>query len=151
MTIFFTIVNAAGLQFPEKVQGLKPYSKAQNITDSSSKPSSSGRNKGIVSTDLVLHSSEHPKLDFVGTESTEDADSQLKHYIAVIDAEKKTWQFIEVRRMTLRSTVKKRNVNVADEGSDNEDGADGTTVCILSFFVLMFPLQCDRRRDEQFY
>ncbi|EED18226.1 conserved hypothetical protein [Talaromyces stipitatus ATCC 10500] len=115
------LINAPGLQFPKKVHGFKPYTKESST--SSKTASSSGRNKGIVSTELLLQSSEHPKLDFVGTEATEDADSQLKHYIAIVDPEKKTWQFVEVRKMTLRSTVKKRNPSVAAD-EDDSDGAD---------------------------
>src|ERR1700744_3502411 len=100
-------VTAPGLQFPKKLHGFKPYTKEQ--TSSTTKEASSGRNKGITSTELLLQSSEHPQLDFVGTEATEDADSQLKHYVAIVDADQKTWQFVEVRRMTLPSSVKKRN------------------------------------------
>ncbi|PCG90300.1 Hypothetical protein PENO1_032450 [Penicillium occitanis (nom. inval.)] len=112
------LINAPGLQFPKKLHGFKPYTK-----ESTTKASSSGRNKGIVSTELLLQSSEHPVLDFVGTEATEDADSQLKHYVAIVDPDQKTWQFVEVRRMTLRSSVKKHNKEVAEDESDYEGAA----------------------------
>ncbi|TPR10825.1 sodium/hydrogen exchanger 3 [Aspergillus niger] len=90
------IITTPGLNAPRNLR-LNPYLKTRSKTSSSS-----SRNKGIVSSELLLQSSEHPKLDFVGREAEEDADSQLKHYVAVVDPENKTWQFIEVRKMTLR-------------------------------------------------
>lgn len=79
---------------------------------------STSRNKGIVSSEILLQSSEHPKLDFVGREANDDADSQLKHYIAVVDPVEKSWQFVEVRRVTLRGAV--RQVKEEEESSDEE-------------------------------
>jgi DNA-directed RNA polymerase I subunit RPA49 len=95
--------------------------------------SSSDRNKGINSTELLLQSSEHPKLDFVGREANDDADSLLNHYIAIVDPKKKTWEFVEVRKMTLRSSVKRNNqsTEIEEDGLDME--GDGTTVCILLY------------------
>lgn len=107
------------------MQGFKPYTRESS--NSTKVASSAGRNNGIVSSELLLHSSEHPKVEYIGSEATEDADSKLKHYIAVVDPEKKTWQFIEVRKMTLRSAVKAHNRSVEDE-SDIDEGID---VCIL--------------------
>lgn len=118
MRLTHNLVNAPGLQFPKKLHGFAPY-----IRESTKKVASSDRNKGIASTELLLQSSEHPVLDFIGTEATEDADSQLKHYVAIVDPDQKTWQFVEVRRMTLRSSVKKHNKEVAEEESDYEGAA----------------------------
>lgn len=79
------------------------------------------RNPGIVSTEMLLQSSEHQKMDFVGREGTgEDADSQLKHYIAVVDPERKTWQVIEARRVTVRGAVRSRKPEEEEEESDEE-------------------------------
>ena len=70
-------------------------------------------------------------MDFVGREAEDDADSQLKHYIAVVDPEKKTWQFVEARKVTLRGGV--RQVRSAeDEEEESED--DGVAV---RFFLPM--------------
>lgn len=83
------------------------------------------QNPGIVSSEMLLQSSEHEKMDFVGREGTgEDADSQLKHYVAVVDPERKTWQIVEARRVTLRGAVRSRKPGEAEE-SDEE------MVCIL--------------------
>lgn len=80
--------------------------------------SSTARNKGIVSSEILLQSSEHPKLDFVGREANDDADSQLKHYVAVVDPAEKSWRFVEVRRVTLRGAV--RQVKHEEDSSDEE-------------------------------
>jgi DNA-directed RNA polymerase I subunit RPA49 len=58
-------------------------------------------------------------MDFTGREGTgEDADSQLKHYIAIVDPERKTWQMVETRRVTLRGAVRSRKPE--DDESDEE-------------------------------
>ncbi|KAJ5689585.1 hypothetical protein N7462_003977 [Penicillium macrosclerotiorum] len=92
-----------------------PYTKArQDVAHSAT------RNPGIASSEMLLQSSEHERLDFVGREGTgEDADSQLKHYVAIVDPERKTWQVIEARRITLRGGV--RSVRQPEEDQESED------------------------------
>ncbi|RAH76372.1 hypothetical protein BO86DRAFT_459918 [Aspergillus japonicus CBS 114.51] len=110
------IVTTPGLNAPRNLR-LKPYLKTRSKTSSAST-----RNKGIVASELLLQSSEHPKLDFVGREAEEDADSQLKHYVAVVDPEDKTWQFVEVRKMTLRGAVRKlRSIDEEEEEEESEE------------------------------
>ncbi|KAI2934931.1 hypothetical protein CBS147320_665 [Aspergillus niger] len=109
------IITTPGLNAPRNLR-LNPYLKTRSKTSSSS-----SRNKGIVSSELLLQSSEHPKLDFVGREAEEDADSQLKHYVAVVDPENKTWQFIEVRKMTLRGAVRKMRAIEEEEEEESDE------------------------------
>ncbi|KAL4883281.1 A49-like RNA polymerase I associated factor-domain-containing protein [Aspergillus karnatakaensis] len=78
-------------------------------------------NHGIDSTELLLQSSDHPKLDFVGREANDDADSQLKHYVAVVDPASKTWEFVEIRRITLRGAVRKASTEEDEEESEDEE------------------------------
>lgn len=59
-------------------------------------------------------------MDFVGKEAKDDSDSQLKHYIAVVDPTEKTWQFVEVRKVTLRGAVRQAKQD-EDESSDEEE------------------------------
>lgn len=60
-------------------------------------------------------------MDFVGREGLgDDTDSQLKHYVAVIDPESKTWQLVEARRVTLRGAVRSKK-NVAEEEESEEE------------------------------
>ncbi|EAW12536.1 DNA-directed RNA polymerase I subunit RPA49 [Aspergillus clavatus NRRL 1] len=115
------IVTTPGVSAPRNLR-LTPYLKTRAKTSSSA-----NRNKGIVSSELLLQSSEHQKLDFVGREAEEDADSQLKHYIAVVDPEKKTWQLVEVRKLTVRGTVR-RNKLVEDEEESSEEEEEVKTM-----------------------
>lgn len=70
---------------------------------------------------MLLQSSEHEKMDFVGREGTgDDTDSQLKHYVAIVDPENKTWQIVEARRVTLRGGVR-TITNDEDEDSEEEN------------------------------
>ena len=79
------------------------------------------RNPGIVSSELLLQSADHEKLDFVGREGTgDDADSQLKHYVAVVDPERKTWQMVEARRVILRGALRTDRFEEQEEESDEE-------------------------------
>lgn len=113
------IVTTPGLNAPKNLH-LTPYLKQRNASSSGSKDTST--NKGIHSSELLLQSSEHPKLDFVGREGGDDADSQLKHYVAVIDPVNKTWQFAEARKVTLRGAV--RQMKEIDEGSEEVEISD---------------------------
>ncbi|KAL3476123.1 A49-like RNA polymerase I associated factor-domain-containing protein [Aspergillus californicus] len=94
---------------------LNPYLKSR-----SEESRNSAGNEGIASTELLLQSSAHPKLDFVGRESNDDADSQLKHYVAVVDPASKTWEFVEVRKVTLRGAVRKA-APAEEEEEESED------------------------------
>lgn len=103
------VLNSKGLRF-------NPYIKNRQDVEQTAT-----RNPGIVSTEMLLQSSEHQKMDFVGREGTgEDADSQLKHYIAVVDPERKTWQVIEARRVTVRGAVRSRKPEEDEEESEEE-------------------------------
>ncbi|KAE8355520.1 A49-like RNA polymerase I associated factor-domain-containing protein [Aspergillus coremiiformis] len=105
------IITTPGVNAPRDLR-LKPYLKDR--PDGSSLDRST-RNRGIVSSELLLQTSEHPKMDFVGREAEDDADSQLKHYIAVVDPEQKSWQFIEVRKVTLRGAVRRAKAAAEQE------------------------------------
>lgn len=56
----------------------------------------------------------------MGREANDDADSQLKHYVAVVDPVSKTWEFVEARRLTLRGAVR-RAAPAEDEEEESED------------------------------
>ncbi|KAI9924419.1 hypothetical protein ASPWEDRAFT_167396 [Aspergillus wentii DTO 134E9] len=111
------IMTTPGLNAPQNLH-LNPFLKNR---ESQSSSAASTRNRGIVSSELLLQSSEHPKLDFLGREANDDADSQLKHYIAVVDPEKKTWQFVEARKVTLRGAVRRMQPAEEDESSEDEE------------------------------
>ncbi|KAJ5992823.1 hypothetical protein N7451_008547 [Penicillium sp. IBT 35674x] len=109
------IATTPGLLDPKAIQ-FDPYLKARD-----GKRSTLARNSGIVSSEMLLQSSEHEKMDFVGREGTgDDTDSQLKHYVAIVDPENKTWQIVEARRVTLRGGVRTIK-NDEDEDSEEEN------------------------------
>ncbi|KAJ5948752.1 hypothetical protein N7454_002059 [Penicillium verhagenii] len=102
------VMNSKALRF-------NPYIKARD-----GKRATLARNPGIVSSEMLLQSSQHEKMDFVGREGTgDDTDSQLKHYVAVVDPERKTWQIVEARRVTLRGGV--RTIQQDDEDEESEE------------------------------
>ncbi|KAL5342969.1 A49-like RNA polymerase I associated factor-domain-containing protein [Aspergillus crustosus] len=109
------LINTPGVTSQPNIR-LTPYLKNRNKPDSRH----SAGNHGIESTELLLQSSQHPKLDFVGREANDDADSQLKHYVAVVDPANKTWDFVEVRKVTLRGAVRKA-ATAEEEEEDSED------------------------------
>ena len=107
--------DTPGLQSAQSLRW-NPYIKNRSTA---SKSAAASRNPGIVSSEMLLQSSDHAKLDFVGREGTgDDTDSQVKHYVAVVDPESKTWKVVEVRRATLRGAVRSRKA--AEEDSDEE-------------------------------
>ncbi|BDD62026.1 DNA-directed RNA polymerase I subunit rpa49 [Monascus purpureus] len=113
------IVTTPGLNQPRDLR-LKPYIKAREYSSfGRSANANSARNKGIAASEILLQSSEHPKLDFVGREAEDEVDSQLEHYVAVVDPEKKTWELIAVRKVTLRGSV--RNLKPAEDEEESED------------------------------
>lgn len=86
-----------------------------------------------------MQSSEHPKMDFVGREAVDDADSQLKHYVAIVDPEKKTWDFVEVRKVTLRSEVRMAKPAVESDEEEEEDdiATVGLNFCSIGKLLTM--------------
>ncbi|KAL4928707.1 DNA-directed RNA polymerase I subunit RPA49 [Aspergillus undulatus] len=110
------LANTPGVTSQPKVR-LTPYLKSRSQTNSSH----SAGNDGIASTELLLQSSDHPKLEFVGREANDDADSQLKHYVAVVDPVSKTWEFVEARRVTLRGAIRRKAEKDEEEEEESED------------------------------
>ncbi|KAJ5833296.1 hypothetical protein N7474_001607 [Penicillium riverlandense] len=111
------ITSTPGLQISNTLR-YTPYSKTREHV---SKSATTGRNPGIVSSELLLQSSDHEKMDFVGREGNEDAaDSQIKHYVAVGDPERKTWQVVEARRMKVRGAVRSKKASEEEAMSDDE-------------------------------
>ncbi|PLB51849.1 hypothetical protein P170DRAFT_433731 [Aspergillus steynii IBT 23096] len=110
------LITTPGVNAPRNIR-LTPYLK----TRADGPGHSSTRNKGITSSELLLQTSEHPKMDFVGREANDDADSQVKHYVAVVDPQKQTWQFIEARKVTLRGAVRSTKHVAEEEEEESED------------------------------
>ncbi|KAF2231962.1 hypothetical protein EV356DRAFT_535125 [Viridothelium virens] len=115
------IASSPGLAFPSDIS-LQTYKKKTGgsvLSDPRIAPS--GYKSDPVSYELLLHSTSHPKLDFIGKEEEAnqqpkldfidkeekanqepDTDYGLKHYTGVFDPETGTLQVIPSRKVTLR-------------------------------------------------
>ncbi|OJJ48843.1 hypothetical protein ASPZODRAFT_129165 [Penicilliopsis zonata CBS 506.65] len=113
------IAITPGVVPPRNLQ-LTPYIKSRDEESASSRKHSH-HNRGIASKEVLLQSSEHPKLDFLGREAEDQTDAQLKHYVAVVDPEQKTWQFVEVRKITLRGGIRRYKPTDDDEEEAEEE------------------------------
>ena len=66
--------------------------------------------------ELLLHSSAHPKLDYVAREEFSDgSEGHLKHYIGVYDPEIGELQLVQARKLIIRSILR-------SHGSDDHGG-----------------------------
>ena len=72
--------------------------------------------------ELLLHSSVHPKLDYIAREETSDgSEGYLKHYIGVYDPETGELQLVQARKLIIRSTL--RSSGNCDNGSESDKEA----------------------------
>lgn len=88
-------LNAPGISAPKI--SFTPYSKPKAAKHSNApvKPSTH---------ELLLHSSQHPRLDYTASESA--SDDHLNHYMAVFDPATSTLKVAQAHRLTLRATLR---------------------------------------------
>lgn len=68
------------------------------------------------STQLLLQSSEHPRLDYVAQEEKDgSSESQLKDYVGVFDPATNKLQLMPVKRVVLRSTLRSETEEMREE------------------------------------
>jgi DNA-directed RNA polymerase I subunit RPA49 len=65
--------------------------------------------------ELLLHSSDHPRIDFTATEGGTCIDKYLKHYVAVYDPVTGQLDIAEAKKMTVRGTVRQAEPAEEDE------------------------------------
>lgn len=95
------LASTPGLAF-DKSLALKPYTKRR-----SNAPQRPGQSGSIATDELLIESSEHPAIDYVGREEeVGGSDSLIKHYIGVYDPATGGLQVIESRKMTVRGIVR---------------------------------------------
>ncbi|KAF2811577.1 uncharacterized protein BDZ99DRAFT_461604 [Mytilinidion resinicola] len=92
------IASTPGLSFPSKI-ALKPYK--------------SGVVGGVLPpgkklpAKLILHSSDHPMLDYTAREEKDgSADSLLRHYVGIYDPDSGELKLMEAHKVTVRSTLR---------------------------------------------
>jgi DNA-directed RNA polymerase I subunit RPA49 len=87
------IASTPGLTFPTQIT-FKPYKRTKLLPDGSH-------------TELLLHSSEHSRLDYTAREEKDgSAESRLKDYIGVYDPATGKMQLMPVKRVTVRSSLR---------------------------------------------
>ena len=73
------------------------------------------------STELLLHSSQHPRLDYSAQEEHDgSSESQLKDYIGVFDPATNKLQLMPVRRVTVRSALRSEAEELRQEQAQLE-------------------------------
>lgn len=89
-------------------------------------PARPGHSGAIATEELLVQSSDHPSLDYLGREEEAGGtDSLLKHYIGAYDPATGKLQIMEARRMIVRGTV--RSHAAAPEALTEKDRL---TVCL---------------------
>ena len=80
-----------------------------------------GAQQSQWSNELTLHSSVHPKLDYVAREeSSGGAEAHVRSYIGVFDPETQGLKIIPARKLTMRATLKSEAREESSEESENE-------------------------------
>ncbi|MCJ1295948.1 DNA-directed RNA polymerase I subunit rpa49 [Xylographa carneopallida] len=112
------IAVAPGLDLPTSVP-LQAYKKPRITTGPRS--TSTGRST-LSESELLLHCSAHPKLDYTAREeSSGEADDLLRHYVGVYDPATGDIQIVPARKVTVRGTLRSTTIpEIRDESSEDE-------------------------------
>lgn len=108
-----SLASTPGVNLPESVT-LDAYSKPR-----AKRSKSAIDNAGIPSSELLLQSSAHPKLDFTGKEGENELDNYWNHYVAVYDPKAGTLRVAEARKMNVRACIRYFSAE-SEEESDEE-------------------------------
>jgi DNA-directed RNA polymerase I subunit RPA49 len=112
-----------GLTLP-KATSFKPFQRPR--ADGLARRRSSS---ALVGCELLLNSSEHPKIDYTGHEET--ADNRLvKHYVGVYDPATGKLQVMEARKLVIRGAVRKE----ASPEKEQEEEEIQTVQFSLAYF-----------------
>ena len=103
-------VSTPGVSLPTSIP-LKPYTKPRRNA-----PQRVGRSGTIATTEFLLHSAQHPTLDYTAREEERGGvDTLLKHYVGVYDPETGKLDVMEARKMVVRGVVRAHQATAADE------------------------------------
>ena len=83
----------------------------------------------ISESELLLHCSSHPKLDYIAREEElSRADGLFKHYIGVYDSQTSRLELVEARKVVVRGTLRTDQKATASNGT-NSQSESAPTVC----------------------
>ncbi|KAL8785831.1 MAG: hypothetical protein Q9213_003138 [Squamulea squamosa] len=103
------VASTPGLCFPPNL-AMKPYSKPWEPTASSLGESP------ITSSEHLLHTSAHPKIDYTGREEEGGGtDGLLSHYIGVYDPQTGDLQLMRARKIVVRASLRSTATEVQEE------------------------------------
>jgi DNA-directed RNA polymerase I subunit RPA49 len=106
------IVSTPGVAISSSI-ALKPYTKARRNAPQNPRPSGD-----IATKELLLHSSDHAKLDYTAREEEAGgADALLKHYVGVYDPNTGKLEVMEARKMVVRGSVRSQQATAEDRVS----------------------------------
>ena len=108
---------------------MKPFTKPRK---NASQTHDSGGDIG--NKELLLHSSEHQKIDYTAREEEAGgSDTLLKHYIGVYDAATGKMEVMEARKLVVRGVVRAHEATVADDISAVRFSRNDYTSDVLIF------------------
>lgn len=93
--VLTSAVSSAGVAVPSI--SFQPYTKPR-----ANGPQRPGRSGAIATTEVLLHSSAHPKMDY----TVREEDSLQKHYVGVYDPATGKLEVTEARKMEVRAAVR---------------------------------------------
>jgi DNA-directed RNA polymerase I subunit RPA49 len=106
------VASTPGLTVPSSIS-LEPFVKPRRNARKRSEKSDE-----IATEELLLHSSEHPKLDYTAREEEAGgADTLLKHYIGVYDPETGKMEVMEARKVVVRGVVRAHQATAEDDAT----------------------------------
>lgn len=108
---FWFTASTPGLAFPSTIP-MKVYKTATRILPPGSR---------APPTELILQSSAHPKLDYLATQEKDgSAETLLQDYVGVYDPATGELKMMEVRKLTLRSTLRSEMEELREEKEKRE-------------------------------
>jgi len=102
------IASTPGLALPTSIP-LQPYTKTRP------KPARTIGRGVVDTTEFLLHSSAHPKLDYIAREEELGAAPLRKHYVGVYDPETGKLEVVEARKMIVKGIVRAHEATEDDQ------------------------------------
>ncbi|KKZ68732.1 hypothetical protein EMCG_05641 [[Emmonsia] crescens] len=127
------IASTPGINVPESIP-LTAYSKPRHKKRRSTSERNATTNTNLSTSELLLQSSAHPRIDFVGKEGDNELDTLWNHYVAVYDPEAGKLDLMEARKMTVRGCVRRVSRKAVN---DDEGGGDVATVYLRLFIHIL--------------
>lgn len=83
---------------------------------------------------ILLHSSDHPTIDFQAGEGSEPGEAHLQHYVAVYDPATNTLKLTEAKKVTVRGSIRQQPRADEDEEAETQDLTQGTRSALTEAF-----------------